>query len=60
MIKLLRANQIAAKAYDSAPSEYKTKKAIYAKVAEAADKENALSAAKYRWALAFINQAKRL
>ena len=53
--------QIAKQAYDSALSEYKTKKVIYdAKVAEkeAADKENALSAAKYQAELATYNQAK--
>ena len=53
--------QIAKQAYDSALSEYKTKKVTYdAKVAEkeAADKENALSAAKYQAELATYNQAK--
>ena len=53
--------QIAKQAYDSALSEYKTKKVTYdAKVAEkeVADKENALSAAKYQAELATYNQAK--
>ena len=53
--------QIAKSSLCSALSEYKTKKVTYdAKVAEkeAADKENALSAAKYQAELATYNQAK--